>query len=109
MPPIEVTLRNDGAEVQGKVETQEDADLPNLKQVAPMQQTAYVYFVPMNEDAGELRRAQSWNGMIDEKQITPGTYRILAFDHKNTEIGSSKVELLRRFQSKGVVVELSAG
>lgn len=106
--PIEVTLRNDGAEVMGKVEFSEKASVQKSNMAAPILPTAFVYFVPVGENAGQLRQTQVWSGIIDEKQIAPGEYRILAFDHANREIGNGNPELLRKYESKGVVVELSA-
>jgi hypothetical protein len=107
--PIEVTLRNDGAEVQGKVQFPESANSSRSNEGVANGQMAFVYFVPLGENAGQLRRTQVWqNGMFDEQQIAPGTYRILAFDHLNTQIGPANSELLRKFESKGMVVELSA-
>jgi hypothetical protein len=106
--PIEVTLRNDGANVLGTVEFPEGAGLQKSNEAAPITPPAFVYFVPVSENAGQLRRTQVWNGFLDEQQIAPGTYRILVFDHLNPEIGSGNPEWLRKYESKGVVVELSA-
>jgi hypothetical protein len=106
--PIEVTLRNDGAEVMGKVEFPGRVGLQKPNEAAPILPPAFVYFVPVGENAGELRQTQVWNGIIDETQIAPGAYRIMAFDHANTEIGSNNPELHRKYESKGLLVELSA-
>jgi hypothetical protein len=106
--PIEVTLRNDGAEVMGKVEFPEKTGLQKPNETAPVLPPAFVYFVPVSENAGQLRQAQVWSGIIDEKQIAPGTYRILVFDRANTDIGNGNPEVLRKYESRGVVVELSA-
>lgn len=107
--PIEVTLRNDGAEVLGKVRFPESASPQKSNEGVPNGQMAYIYFLPLSENAGQFRQTQVWqNGMLDEKQIAPGTYRILAFDRLNTEIGPTNAELLRKYESKGMVVELSA-
>jgi hypothetical protein len=106
--PIEVTLRNDGAEVMGKVDFPGKAGLQNPNEAAPILPPAFVYFVPISESAGQMRQTQVWNGIIDEKQIAPGAYRILAFDRANMEIGNGNPEALRRYESQGVVVELSA-
>jgi hypothetical protein len=106
--PIEVTLRNDGAEVLGKVEFPASASAQKSNEAAPVLPPAFVYFVPVSENAGQLRQTQVWNGIIDETQIAPGAYRILAFDHANTEIGSNNPELHRKYESKGLLVELSA-
>ena len=106
--PIEVTLRNDGGEVLGKVEFPARASAQKSNEAAPILPPAFVYFVPVSENAGQLRQTQVWNGIIDERQIAPGAYRILAFDHANTEIGSNNPELHRKYESKGLLVELSA-
>jgi hypothetical protein len=106
--PIEVTLRNDGAAVMGKVEFPERAGFEKTREATPILPPAFVYFVPVGENAGQVRQTQVWSGIIDERQIAPGAYRILAFDHANTEIGKGNPDLLRKYESKGVVVELSA-
>ena len=107
--PIELTLRNDGAEVSGKLQFPESTGARNPGEAAPMMPLAFVYFVPVREDSGQWRRTQVWQtGSFDEKQIAPGTYLVLAFDHLNTEIGTGNAELLRKYESKGVLLELSA-
>jgi hypothetical protein len=107
--PIEVTLRNDGAEVMGKVEFPENTGGQKSNAGGPYSGMAFLYFVPLGESGGPSRQVQVWNnGAFDEKQLAPGTYRLLAFDHLNKEIGNGNSELLRKYESKGVVVELSA-
>jgi len=107
--PIELTLKNDGAEVSGKVQIPESGSSQKPNEAAPAMPVMFVYFAPLSENAGQLRRTQVWNnGTFDEKQIAPGTYRILAFDHLNKEIGTASTELLRKYESKGVEAELSA-
>jgi hypothetical protein len=107
--PIELTLRNDGAEVTGKLQFPQSTGARNPNEAGPMMPLAFVYFVPIREDSGQLRRTQVWqNGSFDEKQIAPGTYLVLAFDHLNTEIGTGNSELLSKYESKGVLLELSA-
>jgi hypothetical protein len=107
--PIEVTLRNDGAEVMGKVEFSENTGGQKSNAGGPYSAMAFVYFVPLGESGGPWRQAQFWNnGTFDEKQLAPGTYRLLAFDHLNKEMENGNPDLLRKYESKGVVVELSA-
>jgi hypothetical protein len=106
--PIEVTLRNDGAEVSGSVQLPEALSSPKSKEgVAPFP-LVYLYVVPVGELGRQVRRALVLqNGTFDETQIAPGTYRILAFDHLNTQLGAANSELMRKYETKGVVVELS--
>jgi hypothetical protein len=110
--PIEVTLRNDGAEVMGKVQLPQSANSQTSNDggtIRPMGPVEFVYFVPLDENSGQLRQMQVWmDGMFDATQIAPGTYRILAFDHMRTDLGAANSELKRKYETKGVVVELSA-
>lgn len=108
--PIEVTLRNDGAEVLGKVQITESGNSQNASEGPVGGPFGFVYFVPLEENAGQLRKTLLWqNGTFDEQQIAPGTYRILAFDHQHAELGPANAELLRKYESKGVgvLVDLS--
>jgi hypothetical protein len=107
--PIEVTLRNDGAEVSGSVQLPETLNfLKSRKGVGPFP-LVYLYFVPIGESGREVRRAMVLqDATFDETQIAPGTYRILFFDHPMTELGAANSELMRKYETKGVVVELSA-
>jgi hypothetical protein len=103
--PIEVSLRNDGAELSGSVQLPQEAN----SQIQVTGPTAFIYFVPLGELTGQFRETQAWqNGAFDEMQIPPGSYRVLAFDHPKPELGSANAELLRKYESKGMVVELSA-
>jgi len=75
--PIELTLRDNGAEVLGKVQFPESASTQKSNEGVPNGQMVYIYFLPLGENAGQFRQTQVWqNGMLDEKQIAPGTYRI---------------------------------
>jgi hypothetical protein len=107
--PIEVTLRNDGAEVMGRVELADTTG--GQKSIvggssAPMM---FVHIIPIGETLGPLRIVQVWNdGAFDEKQLAPGTYRLLALDHLSKEMENGNPEVQRKYESRGVVVELSA-
>lgn len=108
--PIEVTLRNDGAEVSGKVQIPDSVNSQNANEGSVNGPIGFIYFVPLEENTGQLRQTMIWqNGIFDEAQIAPGTYRILAFDRPNSEIGPANAELLHKYESKGVgvVVNLS--
>ena len=106
--PIEVTLRNDGAEVSGSVQIPETGNAQKFHQGLSRPPMVFIYFVPLGENAGQLRQSQpTENGEFDVTQIAPGTYYILAFDHLNTELGTANSELLRKYESKSMVVELA--
>jgi hypothetical protein len=108
--PIEVTLRNDGAEVVGRVQLPEYASPLKPGPGAAAVPQVFVYIVPLGETAGPQRRVDvPQDGVFDETQIAPGTYRILAFDNLIPQLDPANTELLHKFEviGKGVVVELS--
>src|SRR5882724_1093897 len=85
--PIEVTLRDDGAEVDGKAESANQY---------------YVYFLPVGESFGKYRTmASNLDGSFTVGQLPPGTYRVIAFD--------SAQEDLSNFDSQGQIIHLAAG
>jgi len=93
--PIEVTLRDDGAEVDGKVED-ESQD--------------YVYFVPLSGGPGQFRQTVSApDGSFGLAQVPPGTYRVLAFDRQQDDLAYTDAEALRKLESKGQVIQVDAG
>jgi len=109
--PIELTLRNDGAEISGNLQLPEAPSSPRSKEGIVLAPPMFVYIVPVGEIGRQVNRAQIYeNGAFAAKQIAPGTYRLLAFDHfrpELLELGLANSELMRKYETKGVVVELS--
>lgn len=110
--PIEVTLRNDGAEVLGKLQIpgSESAQKPNDgTAIGGSMPVGVIYFVPVGEHGGQIQESEIWqDGAFDQKQLAPGTYRILALGQRNEEITAGNPEVLKKYESTSVVVELSA-
>jgi hypothetical protein len=93
--PIEITLRDDGAEVDGKVEDATEG---------------HIYFLPVGEGSGEFRQANSTlDGSFAFSQLSPGTYRVLAFDSAQNDLAYADAEAMRNLDSKGQVIHLEAG
>jgi hypothetical protein len=93
--PIEITLRDDGAEVDGKVEEATGS---------------HIYFVPLDESSGEFREGETGpDGSFGQSQLPPGTYRVLAFDHQQNGLAYNDAETMRKLESKGQVIHLEAG
>jgi len=106
--PIEVVLRDDGAEVSGTVREPGNDNLPGAKAVAPPPGNATVYFVPTGDSEGQFRSIRTTeNGQFALSQIPPGTYRLLAFltEQKNLDL-LNPVEM-RKYESKGIVLQLA--
>lgn len=107
-PPIEVTVRDDGGEVRGSVDGLTNST--NRGGVIPGTQLAgIVYFLPMT-DGGQMKRA--WfqrDGSFQVQQVSPGTYRVLAFEQQQPELEFGNQELMSRFDSKAQLISVVAG
>ena len=92
---MEITLRDDGAEVDGKVEVAGEGQ---------------IYLIPLVESSGEFREGQSTpDGSFDVAQVPPGTYVVLAFIGQHNELAYTDAEAMRKLESKGQVIHLEAG
>jgi len=106
--PIEITLRNDGAEVSGSVQSLQNTNSPDPRSRVTAPAIAFVYFLPLRDSEGQFHQTQvGADGAFTERQIPPGTYRILAFDRMNAQLGSTIQEARRKYDSNGVVVTLA--
>ncbi len=100
---IEVTMRDDGAEVQGTVEGL-------AKTAANTEGSAVLYLVPMADGGGDFRQAGvSPEGKFSLQQVPPGLYRVLAFDQPQPILEYRNAEAMRAYESKGQVIRLAAG
>jgi len=116
-PPIEVTMRDDGAEVEGTVEGMakplleaRTSQLPAWNQPVPPDSQAHIYLVPVPDSSGEFR--ETWvspEGKFNLQQVPPGVYRALAFDRPQPELEYRNPEAMRAYESRGQVISLVAG
>ncbi len=105
-PPIEITVRDDGADVQGSV-----AGLGNRDPAAypSSQMLGAVYFVATTA-GGQMK--QAWfqaDGKFQVQQLPPGTYRVLAFEKQQPELEFANEELMSRYNSKAQLISVVAG
>jgi hypothetical protein len=117
VPPIDVTLRHDGGEIEAIV----DRNAPGTSGAVVSSRTgrgaaasfspeenSFVYCIPLAHD-GPVR----WfNGRSNERYVLspapPGDYRVLAFDTRQ-EFEYRNPAAMRAYESKGQVVHVSAG
>jgi len=114
--PIEVTLKDDFAEIAGTVEgippqpTGSDGFTATAGPAAAPSPSAFVYCVPSGDNSGEFREIPAGpDGSFMIAQIPPGTYRLLAFDGPQRELEYSDPEAMRAYDAKGQVVRLGGG
>lgn len=93
--PIEITLRDDGAEVDGTVETATESQ---------------VEFLPLDDGSGQFRQIETGpDGSFALPQVPPGTYRVLSFDRPHTSLLYTDPETMRKLASLGEVIHLDPG
>jgi hypothetical protein len=110
VPPLEITIRDDGAQVQGSIE-----NWPRQPQNTPMRNllrsnSAVALFLPTPDSTGQF--CQAWvnpDGDFSLPQVAPGDYRVIAFDHMPEELEYGNAEAMKKYESKGQVLRLVAG
>ncbi len=105
--PIEVTLRDDGAEVQGEVEDDETSTAPP-NGAAAMKPPRFLHFVPMPGSTGQYRETSSNNqGAFTESQLPPGDYLVLAFSGGDPNLHLSFAETIAKYSALGQVISVA--
>ena len=108
VPPIEVVLRDDGAQVDGTLEEETTAGVSAPDSTATSPNMRFVYLIPM-ADASRPRNAQAWRGQFSASQLPPGSYLVVAFDQPQQDLPSGPGEAMQRLMSKGQVVRVESG
>ena len=108
--PIEVTLRDDYAEIEGTVTGLRTESAmtggPFGPEVSPP--AVWVYCVPLPDSPGQF---QEFGISPDFSSATmmPGTYRVLAFKKPQPHLPYRDPEAMKPYETMGPVVHLSAG
>jgi hypothetical protein len=119
--PIEITMRDDTAEISGAVEgVTPPAQGPVSASAAAQgwtsytssagQAAAHIYCIPLADSSGQL--TEIWvspDGSFVSQGLAPGAYRLLAFDREQHELEYRNPEALRTYDSKGPVVRVVGG
>jgi hypothetical protein len=120
-PVVDVTMRDDGAEIVGAIEglagnSGGPGDAPVsgsgsfIVDFSSSGVPAFVYCLPLPDSTGQFRQAWvSPDGKFSLQQVPPGAYRVLAFDHQQPELEYRNSEAMRAYDAKGQVVRLVAG
>jgi hypothetical protein len=109
--PIDVTLRDDTAQLDGVVEgtSTTTGDSGGTGAIRASGTSAYAYCIPIEESSGQYTALPiSADGKIFPVAVPPGVYRILAFKRaQNLEYRNP--EAMRALDGKGTTVRLLAG
>ena len=106
-PPIDITVRDDGAHVQGEIEHwAEEAKAHGSGFNAPAHLPACVYFLPRSGSAGQFRVASVNDGKFELSQVPPGDYEVLAFDRQPLDLEYENSEAMQKYEGKWQVLHL---
>jgi len=105
--PIEITMRDDDAEIDGTVA---DASAGTSPSPAASPLRAFVYCVPLPDSSGQFQQLGiNGEGNFSSQTMTPGTYRVMAFKIAQPNLPYRDAEAMRAYDSIGQVVRLGAG
>jgi hypothetical protein len=102
---IEIKMRDDTAEMDGTVTglTADSGAVPSP--------SAYIYCVPLRDSPGQFRQTMMSGpeGKFTLDTMAPGSYRIFAFRNPQPNLPYGDAEAMQPYETKGQVVQLSAG
>jgi hypothetical protein len=104
--PIEITLRDDTATLDGTVSPVPPTDgEPN-----PYGGGVFVFCFPIDSEVGRpVQGFAGVDGKFSMQNLPPGRYLVLAFRTPNQNLEYRNEEVLRQYESKGTIVTLEAG
>jgi len=108
--PIEITVRDDGAELEGTIERTPAGRGDKTGFTSPGASQGNVYFVPTDDDTGQFRVAWlSPDGTFQVHELPPGVYRIFAFDRQQPDLEYASEEAMAKYEPKSQVIRVVAG
>lgn len=106
--PIEVVLRDDGAEVDGTLEGDNINPATIAAEAETLRLTHLVYLRPVKE-GGHLLPTQAWQGTFRFNQVPPGDYLAVAFEQSPQDPPDGIEEKIDSLSSKGQMIHLETG
>jgi len=108
-PPVEITIRDDGAQIHGNVENWPKEQRPAVIHAFSRSGQAVVVFLPMADSTGQFRQTSiSSNGDFSLLQVPPGEYRVIAFDRRPEDLEYESAEAMQKYQSNGQLLRVVA-
>ena len=109
--PIEITMRDDTAELEGTIagmSNQSPITNPGVSSRLSSPQ-AWVYCIPLPESSGQFQQFGMFpDGTFGPQPMAPGTYRVLALRSQQPNLPYRDAEAMRAYENSGQVVHLAA-
>jgi hypothetical protein len=103
---IDVTLRDDTGELEGSLL----GVTPSSVESTTWQPRAYIYCLPLPDSTGQFSEVTAGpDGKFEIHTITPGSYRVIAFDTPQRDLPYRDAEAMKAYESKGQIVHFGPG
>jgi hypothetical protein len=108
--PIDITIRDDSAELEGMIAGVTSVTPAAEGEAAPQTPSAHVYCVPLADSPGQFFEVQaSPDGKFDYQRAAPGAYRLLAFKNRQPNLPYRDPESMQIYEAKGQTVHFAPG
>jgi hypothetical protein len=109
IPPIEITMRDDGAEVSGTVEEAKGSEL-NSQANNPNRPLRFAYLLPLGDSSLQYPPMAQFQGEnFQLKQVPPGNYLLLVYPDAPQDLPFGNDEAVDVLKSKGQIIQVEAG
>lgn len=108
VPPLEITMRDNGAEVDGTIDSTNATPDRSAANNRFTQSAGFVCLAPMDTMDGRCKI--TWinpDGTFTFQQLAPGTYRALAMDRTHPQVEWLDPEFLTQHESKIQVIRVA--
>jgi len=118
--PIEITMRDDFATIDGNVEGITPPPSPSPATPSELASgtaappagpaPAHIYCIPLPDSTGDAAEiAVAPDGSFASPPLTPGTYRLLAFDREQPQLEYRNPEVMKAYEYQGPEVHVGGG
>lgn len=110
VPPLEITVRDDGAQVDGSIENWQPPQRSGRVAYGFPGNMPQILLLPLPDSTGQF--CQAWatpEGEFHFPQVAPGEYRAVAVEGTASELEYGSAAAMKRWESKGQELRLVAG
>ncbi|MEP6645283.1 MAG: carboxypeptidase-like regulatory domain-containing protein [Acidobacteriaceae bacterium] len=106
--PIEVTMKDDDAELEGSLAAFSGTGKKGARDVSSSNPPV-VYCVPLSDGPGQFQQIWISDRKFDLQKVAPGNYLVLAFSSPQADLPYRDAEAMKAYESQGQIVHLQPG